>query len=96
MEQLTKEQAIAVAESKVWKRWTPLQIVGFQLYQRKLCMDFSAFHSAIEKVLERPVFTHEFAYPDHLRSEYEGKKDRPSLEEILNLIPKEKLIVVSK
>ena len=50
MEQLTKEQAIAFAESGEWKSWTDEQIVRFQLFQDKLCMDFGRFHEAMEIV----------------------------------------------
>ena len=50
MEQLTKEQAIKFGESKVYETWTYEQIVRFQLFQEKLCMPFSVFHEAIEKV----------------------------------------------
>jgi len=60
MKQLTTEQAIKFAKSKVYKKWTNEQIVRFQLFQKKLCMDFSRFHEALETVLDRPVFTHEF------------------------------------
>lgn len=60
----------------------------------KLCLDFSRFHEAVEKVLQRPVFTHEFAEPDELKKEYLGVKEAPTLEEIINLIPEEKRIVI--
>ena len=58
MEQLTEEQAIEFAKRKVYEDWTDEQIVRFQLFQKKLCMDFGRFHQAIEKVLDRPVYTH--------------------------------------
>jgi len=95
MEQLTTEQAIAFAESGVWKEWDNEQIVRFQLFQSKLCMPFSRFHEAIEKVLDRPVYTHEFGLnPDGIKEEYLGTKQAPTLEEIINLIPEEKRLVI--
>lgn len=94
MKQLTTPQAIAFAESKLYESWTDRQIVEFQLFQDKLCMDFSRFHQAIEKVLQRPVFTHEFAFPDNLRKELLGETPAPTFEQIISLIPKEKLLLI--
>ena len=94
MIQLTKEQALEIAQSGIWKTWTDEEVVKFQLYQKRLCMDFSKFHEAIEKVLGRPVWTHEFAYPEFLQQEYEGFRPKPSFEEIFNMIPTEKTIFV--
>jgi len=83
-----------MAGSGVWKHWTNEQIVRFQLFQDKLCMDFSRFHEAMEKVLDRPIWTHEFAFNDKLKEEYLGVKEKPSMEEIINLIPEEKRIII--
>lgn len=82
--QLTTEQAIALANSEWWKKANTRDIVALQLYQSKLCMSFSAFHAAVEKELGRPVFTHEFASPDILIKEFEGKAPPPSFDEILD------------
>jgi len=94
MKQLTEEQAIKMAESEIWKEWNYEQIVRFQLFQRRLCMPFDKFHEAVEKVLDRPVWTHEFAYSDRIMEEYLGTKEKPSMEEIINLIPEEKRMVI--
>ena len=59
MEQLTKEQAIAFAESKTYETMTFQQIAEFQMLQQYLCMPFSVFHESLEKALGRPVWTHE-------------------------------------
>jgi len=93
MEQFTREQAIEIAKSGIWKEWSDEQVVKCQLYQKRLCMDFSRFHEAMEKVLGRPIFTHEFACVDLIR-EYEGKKEAPTFKEIMSLIPKEKLMLI--
>ena len=96
MKQLTKEQAIAFVENKLYEDMTDREKAEFQIEQERLCMPFDVFHKAIEKTLGRPVFTHEFAsaYVDNLKKELHGEKESPTFEEILSLIPKEKLIVV--
>lgn len=71
---MTKTEAIKIAESGWWKGKTVKEIVDFQLYENRLCMPFGDFHEAVEKVLGRPVWTHEFADPTGLRAEYEGKR----------------------
>lgn len=93
--QLTKEQAVEFYNSGIWKDWDDEQIVRFQLFQEKLCVDFSRFHEAIEKVLERPVFTHEFGLNyEGIVKEYLGAKKPPTFNEIVNMIPEEKRIIV--
>ena len=94
MKQLTENQAIKLAESKELENWTDEQIVRFQLFQDRLCMDFGRFQLAMEKVLDRPVWTHEFADKEGLIKEYLGVKEPPTFEEIMNLIPKDKRIII--
>ena len=94
MEQLTKEQAILFSNFVEWKHWTSEEIVRFQLFQDKLCMDFLHFHKATEEVLERDVFVHEFSNPDNLIKEYLGAKEPPTLDEIINLIPEDKRLII--
>ena len=87
MKQLTKEQAIAFCDNKCYEGMSKRQIAEFQIEQDRLCVPFDVFHKAIEKTLGRPVFTHEFALNrDGLKKEL--------FEEILNLVPQEKLIVI--
>jgi len=94
MEQLTQEQAIELADSAVWRDWSDEEVVAFQLYQKCLCMDWAHFHGAIERVLGRPVWTHEFARPELLRAEYEGKRGKPSFTEITELLPQGKEVII--
>lgn len=94
VQQLTREQAIALGKSKEWEKWTPEEIVKFQLFQDLLAVPFGKFHESMEKVLRRPVYTHEFAFRDELIKEYLGEKQMPTLEEILNLIPEQKRIII--
>lgn len=94
MRQLTKEEAIVFGENKLYERMSFRQRAEFQIEQDRLCMPFDVFHEAIEKTLGRPVFTHEFAFADNLRKELYGEKEPPTFDEILNLIPEEKRIVI--
>jgi len=91
---LTKKQAIALAKSEFWKDMTYFERAKFQLFTGKLCMPFEVFHEAIEKALGRPVYTHEFGLNvKGLKEELLGKRKAPTLKEILDMIPKDKLIV---
>jgi hypothetical protein len=96
---LTKEEAIAKAQSGWWKGKTPQEIVSFQLYEDRLCMPFGEYHAAIEKALGRPVWTHEFADPEHLRAEFEGRASKRTPEEVVQAladkIGPERVIVVA-
>lgn len=94
MKQLTRDQAIAFADSKCYENWTSQEIVNFQLFQERMCMPFDVFHEAIEKVLNRPVYTHEFAFMDNLVKEFLGERPAPTLEEIMDMIPEEKRVVI--
>jgi hypothetical protein len=91
---MEKQQAIDLYESKFWEGMSMEEIAKFQLFEDKLCMPFDIFHEAIEKVLNRPVFTHEFAYSDNLKKEMLGEKPAPDFDDILNLIPENKRIIV--
>ena len=58
-------------------------------------MPFDLFHKSIEAALGRPVFTHEFGMNrDGLTRELAGLQSAPSMEEIMALIPAEKLLVI--
>lgn len=91
---LTKEQAVRLAKTGWWNDVGDEDIVGFQLFETKLCMPFDRLHRAVEAVLGRPVWTHEFAFAEQLRVEYLGGCDAPTFEEILGYIPFDKRIVV--
>lgn len=71
---MTKDEALKMAQSGWWKEKVARQIVDFQLYEDRLCMPFKNFQAAVEEVLGRPVWTHEFADPKGLQAEYEGKR----------------------
>ena len=93
---ITKDQAVKLGQSGWWKNKSSYEIVLFQLFERKLCMDFGAFHEALEKELGRPVWTHELALNyEGIKKEFIGDKPKPSFEEIMELIPEAKRIVVA-
>jgi len=96
MKQLSREEALAFAQSGVWKSWSNTLIAAFQLSQDKLCFPFERYHEAIEKVLGRPVYTHEFAGPDKLRLEFNRIRKGPTIHEILSLLPKNMIALVLK
>lgn len=93
-EELTKDQAVALHESKFWEAMTYQERATFQIYQPLLCMPFGVFQEAVEKTLGRSVWTHEFASVDELQKELTGEKHAPTLEEIIGLIPKDKLLLI--
>lgn len=95
MKQLTQEEAIKLYKSNFWESMQPREIAEFQLFQDRLCMPFSVFHEAMEKALGRSVWTHEFAFRAELTKEFLGEKETPSFDDILNLIPANKRVIVS-
>lgn len=92
---MTKDQALALYETKWWETKTPQQIAAFQLFEERLCMPFDLFHEAIEKALGRPVWTHEFGSKGRLKEEFLGQKEPPTMQEIIELIPEAKRILVT-
>lgn len=94
MKQLTEEQAIEMYDSGEWENWSDEQIAHLQLYQKRLCVPFKRFNRAMQAELERPIYTHEYAWIENLREEYEGKRGKPTMADIIDLIPPEKLIEV--
>jgi hypothetical protein len=92
---MTKDEAVALAETGWWKNRTPREIVSFQLFEPKLCMDFGDFQLALEKALGRPVFTHELGLNyEGIKKEFLGKAEPPTMQEILEMIPEAKRILV--
>ena len=72
---MTKKQAIKLYKTKFWEDLSTEEIVKFQLFERKLCMPFDIFHGAVEQVLNRLVWTHEFADIKTLQKEFLGEKN---------------------
>jgi len=96
MKQLTEKEAIAFYENKLYDHLTTSQKAFFQMEQERLCMPFGVFQEAVQEVVGRPVWTHEFAKPDLLRKEMRGERKAPNFQEILDMIPKGKVIKKEK
>lgn len=93
--ELPKEKAIELYESEFWKPMSFRERATFQLYCDLLCMPFDVFHEAMEKALGRGVYTHEFGLNrDRLIAELRGEAPAPSLEDIINLIPEDKRVIL--
>jgi len=86
MKQFTQQEVIAFAKSGEWEKLSHEERAKLQLNQELLCMPIGVFHEAIEKALDRPVWTHEFARVSMLREELEGEREAPSLGEIIGKI----------
>lgn len=82
-----KEKAIKIYDSEWWKNKSHHEIAKVQLFLEELCCPFSIFHEAVEKTLNRPVFTHEFGINySGICKEFLGNDDPPTVEEILDII----------
>ena len=93
--QLTEQQAIDIYESGVWKEWSLEKRAKFQMSQKCLMMPFGKFHEAVEKTLGRPVWTHEFALSyGGIKAELFDGAEPPTMQEIIELIPEEKRIII--
>lgn len=93
-DQISYDRAVAFYKSEAWKLMSDEEIVKLQLFQKLLCVPFGVYHKATETVLGRPVYTHEFAFRDSMVKEYLGEKEAPTLQEIMDLIPSEKRIII--
>lgn len=91
-----KEAAIALAESKWWEGKSNREIAEYQLSVREICCPFGVFHEAVEKSLGRPVFTHEFGLNyQGILNEFNGVEAAPSAEQVIDLLPKDKTIILA-
>jgi hypothetical protein len=98
MEQMTREQAIKFYESNIWEEWTHEQIVRLQLFQDRLCVTLDRYQEALFNVFGRGIYSHELAEGNrkNLILEYLGEKDSPTFDEIMNLIPFEKRMILQR
>lgn len=91
-----REAAIALAETKWWVGRPAKEVAKIGLLTQELCLPFDVLHGAVEEALGRPVFTHEFGLDfDGIVQELLGEKDAPTMQEIIDLIPEDKRILVS-
>jgi hypothetical protein len=91
-----REAALALVETRWWESKSPREIAEFTMRTRELCCPFAVFHEAIEKTLDRPVFTHELGLGfDGLWNELFNGQSPPTFDEIMDLIPADKRIVAA-
>lgn len=94
---LTEEQAIGMANDEaVWQNMSDSDKAHYQIFTDRLFMPFGEFQMAVERIIGRPVWTHEFASNGvtQLKLEVLGAAPPRTMDEILELIPAEKRIVV--
>ena len=90
-----RDAAIKLFDSAWWVGKTARELAEFQMSTAELCMPFGRFHKAMEEALGRPVFTHEFGLNyDGLLAELMGERPAPTLQQVLELIPEDKRIVI--
>ena len=90
-----KENAIKLAKSKWWVGLGCREIFRVGMFTQELCLPFDVLHKAVEDSLGRPVWTHEFGLNfDGICQEFLGERDAPTMQEIIDLIPAEKRIIV--
>ena len=92
---MDKQTAIDLAKSNWWEKKYPEAVALAQLEEPLLCMPWEIFHKTVEEVLKRPVYTHEFADPELLIKEIRGQRLPPTIEELLEQLPKDKTIMVA-
>jgi hypothetical protein len=84
--ELTREQAVALYKSGFWEEIMSYEErAKFQTLQERLCMPVEVYSEAMAKFLRRPV---------RLMREVFGGAGPPTFDEILRLIPREKLVVL--
>jgi len=97
IQQLTEEQAKELFKTNFWEKMNYEERTKFQTVQNRVCMPWDVYHEAISKYLDRPVYTHEFmkSNQEKLYNEVFNGAPAPTFEEIVNLIPEEKRIIIT-
>jgi len=91
-----REKAWRLAKTEWWKESTPREIVEFQLRTQELCVPIPDLLDALQKTFGRPVLLHELSSSNStaLLDEFYGDKEAPVWQEIINLLPEERRIIV--
>ena len=79
------EKAIYIHDNQLYKKLTEEEQFLFQINEKYLAMPWDVFHSATEKALNRPVWTHEFADPEYIKSQYRNNAKVYSMDELLSM-----------
>jgi hypothetical protein len=56
----TLKTAMQKYDTKWWESKDPVEVAKYQIFEDILMTNFSTFHEGIEKLVGRPVYTHEF------------------------------------
>jgi len=92
---MTQEEAIKIGKSGIYKTWTHEEKVDTQLYNEYICMPVGDFLESLTVVFKRPVYDIELLDGgENLKAELEGRKSPPTIDEIVNMFPGDKIIVV--
>lgn len=95
MNSIGKDKAIALFDSGWWKDRPAREVAMFQMFTKELSMPFDVFHKSLEEALGRPVWTHELGLnADGLQKELLGETATPTMDDIINLIPEDKRLVL--
>ena len=95
MNSIGKKKAVDLAETNWWELCESREIAEFQLFTEELCRPFEVFHKAVEDSLGRSVWTHELGMNwEGITAEFLGEREPPSIDQIVNLIPEEKRLVI--
>lgn len=94
--ELTREQAVKLAESRWWVGRTDEEIVKVQLFEDWLVMPLDLFYEAVGKVLGRPVWNFEFSSSnvEKLQREFLKERAAPTPEEIVALLGDKTIVVI--
>lgn len=95
MIQFSKGQANRILNSGIWQNWTPQQICTIQLFQRFNCVLPSNFFYSLEKCLNRKLTIEEFLMNrQKLIKEFLKGNREPTIEDVLKMIPEDKLDIL--
>ena len=67
-----------------------------KLFEEPLNISFTEAHKQIEKIMERPVWTHEMAFPKYLYKELEEKTKGSAFTKSLQKISETKTVIIIK
>lgn len=91
---MTREEAIAMLRTGTYYYLTNEQIVRLFCECGRCFCPMDTLWQALEDVLGRPVFIHEFGRLDALKAEFEGRTPKRTLTDIVGDFPPEKLLVI--
>jgi hypothetical protein len=95
MKSIGSENAIKMSDSKWWEGMEPRKAAIIAISTAELCCPVSVFWEILSNALGRAVYTHEMVWGfKNLYLEIIGEKDTPTLQEIIELIPEEKRLVI--